>query len=258
MVIPKTIWTFWHDPELPTLVRACIGSWKRHHPDFKVVVLNAANVHHYMDASLLRAQWIDNLAKLSDVIRLHVLQEHGGVWADATIMLYDQFPLVAKHFNQYEFMGYYLKQYTTKPEFPVLEAYWFATIPQGAFITKWKEAFMSFLPGENVVDRVHRFEREHHVDTQALGSKKYYLLVDVAAQYVMQKDMTPKEMNASMLIADAEADDGPFHYMQATNWDRRESLMRVLRRENKSPIVKFTAGHRSIMNELSIDAQRLQ
>jgi hypothetical protein len=256
--IPNTIWTFWHDPELPPLVRACIDSWKRYHPDFDVVVLSAANVHHYMDASVLRAPWIDGLARMSDVIRLHVLETHGGVWADASIMLYGQFPLVAKHFRQYEFMGYYLEQYTTNRRYPVLEAYCFATVPNGNFITKWRQAFMSFLAEENVVTRVHRFERAQGVDTQALGQKKYYLLVDVAAQYVMQKQMTPKEITQNMLIADAEADDGPFHYMKATGWDRREGLMRVLRRENKSPIVKFTAVHRGIMDSMGIDVRSLQ
>lgn len=256
--IPKTIWTFWHDSVLPPLVHTCIGSWKQHHPDFNVIVLNAANIHEYVDAAVVRAPWIDCLAKLSDVIRLHVLEKYGGVWADASIMLYGQFPLVAKHFNKYEFMGYYLQQYTTNLKYPVLEAYWFATVPGGAFISRWRQAFMSFLPDENVIDRVQRFEQKQGVDTQALAQKKYYLLVDVAAQYVMQKQMSQWEMKRSMFIADAEAHDGPFHYMKLTKWDRREGLLRVLRHENKSPIVKFTAVHRYIMEEMGVHAPSLE
>jgi len=257
--IPKIIWTFWHDAVLPPLVQACIASWKRHHPDFRVIVLNAANTHQYIDAAATRAPWIDCLAKLADVIRLHVLEKYGGVWSDASIMLYGQFPLVAKHFNQYEFMGYYLRGYTTNPKFPVLEDYWFATIAGGAFISRWRQAFMSFLPGENVEARVQRFESIQGVDTQALGSKKYYLLVDVAAQYVMQKQMRRREIQSSMLIADAEADDGPFHYIKVTGWeDRRQGLLRILLHENTSPIVKFTAVHRQIMDEIGIDAALLQ
>jgi hypothetical protein len=249
--IPKIIWTYWDNPDLPPIVQLCTDSWKKYHPEFKVVVLTSKTVNLYLGFDIGNVAWLDSLSHKADVIRLHILEKYGGIWSDATILCGGRFPLVAKHFNSYNFMGYYLKKYTDDERYPVLEGYWFATVPRGDFVTKWRQAMMSFYPGENVMDRVDRFEKHQGVDTQALNRNKYYLLINVAAQYVFQKTMKVKDIKRTMLIVDAEADDGPFHFMKATEWKPEKSLLHILSGKNTSPIIKFTAAHRFVLDHVS-------
>ncbi len=84
--IPKTIWTYEPftlrptDHSLENAKRR--EGWARHHPEYRIVVLNEKNVHHYL-------QIPDDLhglpALLPEVVCLYALLEHGGVWLDSSV-----------------------------------------------------------------------------------------------------------------------------------------------------------------------------
>jgi len=84
--IPKTIWTYEPftlrptDHSLENAQRR--EGWARHHPEYRIVVLNEKNVHRYL-------QIPDDLhrlpALLPEVACLYALGEHGGVWLDASV-----------------------------------------------------------------------------------------------------------------------------------------------------------------------------
>lgn len=85
----KTIWIYWHQGEAsaPELVKRCIASWRTRNPGWQVNVLDAASVRNYCDLG----EVIDLGRKdipvqmVADLVRLHLLNRHGGVWADATL-----------------------------------------------------------------------------------------------------------------------------------------------------------------------------
>jgi hypothetical protein len=90
--IPKTIWTYEPFTLRPTDIsnenaRRREG-WARHHPEYRIVVLNEKNVHHYL-------QIPDDLhglpALLPEVACLYALLEHGGVWLDASVEIHAPF-----------------------------------------------------------------------------------------------------------------------------------------------------------------------
>lgn len=86
--INKTIWLLWlqgwdYAPWLPQQVKK---SWEVKNPGWKVELVTEANLRDYVtDIDYVYRDTISPQAK-SDIIRLALLNKHGGVWADATLL----------------------------------------------------------------------------------------------------------------------------------------------------------------------------
>ena len=86
----RTIWTCWFQGRdaAPAVVKKCLDSWERHNPYWEFRCLDATTVERYVP---LR-RYIDldrqsiTAASLSDIVRILLLHEFGGVWADATLL----------------------------------------------------------------------------------------------------------------------------------------------------------------------------
>ena len=85
------IWMFWWSGEkdAPEVVRACIENTRRMAGDHPVYVLSAQN---YMDFVSLKPIVVQRLQEgnisvthFSDILRMNLLAEYGGLWLDATI-----------------------------------------------------------------------------------------------------------------------------------------------------------------------------
>lgn len=94
----KRIWCLWLDGEqsAPECVRMCIASMRRHMPDWEVVVLDKDTWQDYvtLPPHVLERYKMGMMttAHLSDLIRIALLNEHGGMWLDATVLLTDSVP----------------------------------------------------------------------------------------------------------------------------------------------------------------------
>ncbi len=86
--IPRLIWMlWWQDIEhAPEVVRVCIRSWQHHNPNWKLVLLNQQNVFDYVNAEDMPDLSREDISiqKMANLIRINLLKQHGGVWADAT------------------------------------------------------------------------------------------------------------------------------------------------------------------------------
>lgn len=82
--LPRKLWLFWAQGETsaPQIVQTCIASWRAHHPDWDITVITAETLPDYLaDISFgADVSW----AHKSDLLRLRLLREQGGVWVDAT------------------------------------------------------------------------------------------------------------------------------------------------------------------------------
>lgn len=86
--IPKIIWTYWGQgaDQQPHVIQKCISSWKAHNKDWDVIVLDETNTDQYVRLELPHSRMQEiGLTKQSDLLRLQLLEKHGGVWADATV-----------------------------------------------------------------------------------------------------------------------------------------------------------------------------
>lgn len=88
--IPKVVWTLWLQgwDRAPALVQACLASWRRCNPGWRVEALDAATLGAHLPADAVAALREKEAPPeaLSDRIRIALLDAHGGVWADATAM----------------------------------------------------------------------------------------------------------------------------------------------------------------------------
>jgi hypothetical protein len=85
--VPRRIFMLWQQGwnAAPPLVHACADSWRRHNPDWELHLLDNETLADFAPS------WKDfrlptsGRPALSNIARLALLKEQGGVWADATL-----------------------------------------------------------------------------------------------------------------------------------------------------------------------------
>lgn len=92
------IWQCWLQGtnNMPDLVKICMQSVKKFNPNRKIIILTEENIKDYIK---LPDYIIEKYKKgiipkpqFSDILRLSILKEYGGVWIDATIYLTGKLP----------------------------------------------------------------------------------------------------------------------------------------------------------------------
>lgn len=88
------VWTFW-EGEKPEIVRKCESSWKKHLPMSKYAL-------HFLSPESSEVQAMTfpqniTMTQKSNLIRLRLLEEQGGVWMDASVYLTAPLDWVFKH-----------------------------------------------------------------------------------------------------------------------------------------------------------------
>ena len=89
MVLPKKIWFLWFQglTNAPFIVKKCYQSWVELNPDWEVIFLDETNLRNYIEPALSE-QKLQQLSKnhQSDLYRLQLLSNFGGVWVDSTTL----------------------------------------------------------------------------------------------------------------------------------------------------------------------------
>ena len=221
--IPKTIWTYWDSEELPDFVSKCIDKWRRLHPDWTITVLNPKNLKDYLpDMDIFKLKFADTKARQSDFVRLHILAKYGGVWSDASVVPTRSWDWVIEEQkkNGSDFIGYYRQGVTTKPEYPVIES-WFFACPKGSdFVSKLRDEMMTMNSLEKEADYKENV-KSRGVDIQNIPQPDY-LNIYLSAQAVMQTKMTTDEIRNKIKVYPSE--DGPFKHSVTHNWEPAESV----------------------------------
>lgn len=85
---PKRIWMFWHQgfSSAPPLVEACVSSWRETNPGWEICLLDKSSAEPYLRRADIPWNWLTRLPyeKRANILRMRLLTEEGGIWADAT------------------------------------------------------------------------------------------------------------------------------------------------------------------------------
>lgn len=97
-MIPKKIHYCWFGgKELPELAQKCIASWKKHCPGWEIVHWDESNFdfskYPFAEYCLKNKKW----AFLSDIVRLVVIYEQGGVYLDTDVELVKPLDPLCEH-----------------------------------------------------------------------------------------------------------------------------------------------------------------
>lgn len=89
-MLNRTIWLLWLQgwDTAPWLVRQVAESWEINNPDWQIRYLSWSNLEAYVDDIdyVFDPDKTISPQALSDIVRLSLLNRHGGVWADATLL----------------------------------------------------------------------------------------------------------------------------------------------------------------------------
>lgn len=194
MGIPKQIWTFWNSDDLPPFIKKCIHTWRLHNPDYKITILTPNNLIWYLDQSTITKMrfWKhnDSHQRFSDLVRLAVLERHGGIWLDASIMCNESLDWIHEENN--DCLMYTIPELPSDK--PVIESWFIACSRHNRYIRNLKNEFMS-------VSNIGEYTRG--LDWKGIGDPNY-LLIYVCARKVL--DRYPNDVKL------LNASEGPYKY----------------------------------------------
>jgi hypothetical protein len=227
--IPNIIWMFWEGP-MNHVVETCIESWKFYNPTYDIRVLNKSNCATYTDVHVATHILKDDSAKrgvqrnmdiyslrhanenntrFSDFLRAIVLSKHGGFWVDASIICHHPISWVhaIQRSYQVEFVGYY----TGNKSMPTVENWFFACVPDSAFMRDWCQEFVRF----NEFPSANDYLSDVRNQGINLDNMPYldYLTMHASAQQVLQSH--PDTYRIYLFCANS----GPLLYIEQVGWD---------------------------------------
>ncbi len=102
--IPKIIHYVWFGKgEKSKLTHSCIESWKKHLPDYEIIEWNEDNFDVNMMQYTKEAYDKKKYAYVSDVVRLYVLYQYGGIYLDTDVEVIKTFNSLLSYKS---FMGF--------------------------------------------------------------------------------------------------------------------------------------------------------
>jgi len=97
-IIPKKIhWCWLGGNPLPPLIQSCIKSWKRHLPDYEIILWdeNRFDIHSvpFVEQACAARKW----AFAADYIRWYALYTEGGIYLDSDVKVFRNFDKFLNH-----------------------------------------------------------------------------------------------------------------------------------------------------------------
>ncbi len=135
--------------DAPLVVKECHKAWKHQNKDWEVIFLDTTTLGQYIDISdVLAKQNRMGKQAIADIIRLRLLTQYGGVWADATS--YCQVPL-DDWLGEYTKTGFFAFGNSITER---MLANWFLVAsPNNYLMSQWEQLATSYLTNNLHLDR---------------------------------------------------------------------------------------------------------
>lgn len=106
----NVIWQYWDNgyENSPLIVKACMSSVKANANGYEHIILNDSSLKDYLTLPQhimnKYKSGVINKTHFSEIVRISLLAEYGGIWLDATILLTDQISNMFKTNSKYLFV----------------------------------------------------------------------------------------------------------------------------------------------------------
>lgn len=246
--IPRQIWIYWQGSPCE-LVERCVAKIRALNPHFTVHYLNEDSVKQFSEINFTELAHITPQLK-SDLIRLDLLNRHGGYWLDASILTFESLDWIQQLVDQHatEAFAYYRKKNTTLPEFPVIENWLLASHPDTAFLKAWQVEVMKII---QVTAKVYIQQIRQNLDQPEQYFQRInmpeYLCPYIAAQVVMRQHLP----SITLINCDANA-----FFLQIQNgWNKHKVLfdLAIKQKPVQMPkLIKLVGKERNLINQYFI------
>ena len=274
--IPKIIWTYWNNDNLPDFIERCIANWRFFNPGYQIFVVTPSNLDQfirseppkYFGGSAFTPQF------QSDWVRMELLALYGGIWMDASTVLLGSLDWVHRmqQFEQKDGLIFYVDHMTHDFNRPVVENWFIASVPGGQFVKNWRKEYTwaldHFTNGFEYANYLRQKYGKRIVDfmLQGMNSRGHcrYLMQHVVALRLMFID----KIATNFVLLRAE--DGPMHLLGTKTKELRPSSVgkyvrkwtRVPMMEWKEltelqvPMIKLIGQHRrALLTQVALDTE---
>lgn len=251
MQLNKTVWLLWLQgwDKAPWLQQKVLESWRHNNPSWTIVLLTQDNLKNYITdiPYLYDSRKMITAQAASDIIRLSVLKNHGGIWADSTMLCMQ--PL--DNWVNAETMAGGLWMYHGggggMPEAEGPASWFIVSEAKGLIISKWKAACDDYW---NARPRAHEyfwmdglFKRLYEIDPEfkAAWLKVPNICCEAKGQaHALAYTLFDNTPELKELITKSP----PYAFKLSKNW--------TLRYKNElPPEAKLTNGYHAIQTSLS-------
>ena len=218
--IPKIIWSYWDDPNVPLLTQKCIDNWKRMCPDYEVRLLNKTDVPDEYKHLTPERQ--------SDWLRLERIKSHGGVWLDASVILTESLDWVQ---GTGEALMFYQEAMAKDKSQRMYESWFIASVPNGTFITalfnEFDFACKTFgNDGDKYIEHLrknHGTEKVEDILQNIFRGLIGYLTIYICIQKILKIDGIDKD-----LVTGISGESGPIMYQTKHGWNHENVVKDLL------------------------------
>ena len=217
--IPKIIWSYWDDPNVPPLTQKCMENWKRMCPDYDVRLLNKTDVPGEYKHLTPERQ--------SDWLRLDRIKNYGGVWLDASVFLTESLDWVQ---GSGEALMFYQEAMAKDKNQRMYESWFIASVPNGTFITAlFNEFDFACKTFGNDGDKYIEHLRKNYGDekTEDMLQNIFRGLIGYLTIYVCIQKVLKIDKIDGNLVKGIPGESGPILYQTKHRWNH-EAVVRDL------------------------------
>lgn len=216
--LPKKIWIYW-EGQFPDFVEKCVENIRVKNPSYEVYLLNPENVSLYSQIDFSQLMEATPQQK-ADLLRFDLLYHHGGIWLDASIIVYESLDWIENIMqkNKTEVFAYYRRKNTTNVNYPVLENWLLAGVENNLFFKNWfDELYLAIQKKpKNYIQEIKNTEKNTKDIFQRISNLEY-LVAYVACQKVLRKSFP------SITLIDC--DENAFYYQVKNRWVKEKILI---------------------------------
>lgn len=241
--LPKKIWIYW-EGNLPEFVGKCVQNIRDKNPSYDVFLLNPENVDQYSQMDFSKLQNATPQQK-ADLLRFDLLYHYGGIWLDASIILYESLDWISDLMvqNKTESFAYYRRKNTTNLNYPVVENWLLASVKDNVFFKHWyDELYLAIQQTPKLYIQDIKDTEKNPKDFFQRISNLEYLVAYVACQKILRHTFP------SLTLIDC--DENAFYCQVKNRWVKEKILidMAINHRGEISPqLVKLAGKERNYL-----------
>lgn len=156
-MIPKIIWTYWDNPDIPIYIQDCLNTWKKHcKNNWSINILNKNTIKLFLEENVDYPKniWNEIPAHCSDMFGVALVKKYGGIWMDSNIIIQKPIDFICKK----EWFGYYENG---------VEVFLFASYKNSYTINKIHELFFNIF-SMNINERLKKLKSKYLINENYL------------------------------------------------------------------------------------------